>query len=194
MYWHPWVSKIQPSLKADVIQDCHYCWRMSNDQTPLRQHLTLNGAATLLTHLVSPEFLYPYLFPSPVWLSQYNISQKSKSLSEKFHEKFSWSFREKQLELTFRIPLIPPTTQSKYSQEALRASNGVSFKGIICKKACWGHEPKPFPMINPQSNVRMRICLHKADTEISLWSFPLPYSQTIMSMYTCTLLVTTSVT
>lgn len=56
----------------------------------------------------------------------------------KSHEKFSWSFGEKQLGLTLRIPLIPPTTQSKNSQRAFLASDGLSFKGHNMQKGMLG--------------------------------------------------------
>lgn len=60
----------------------------------------------------------------------------------KLHEKFSWSFGEKQLELTLRIPLIPPTAQPKNSQKAFLASNGLSFKGHNMQKGMLGSLPQ----------------------------------------------------
>lgn len=56
----------------------------------------------------------------------------------KSREKFSWSFGEKQLELTLGIPLIPPTTQPKNSQRAFLASDGLSFKGHNMQKGILG--------------------------------------------------------
>lgn len=56
----------------------------------------------------------------------------------KSHEKFSWSFGEKQLELTLGIPLIPPTTQPKNSQRAFLTSNDLSFKGNNMQKGMPG--------------------------------------------------------
>lgn len=45
----------------------------------------------------------------------YNASEKDKSLMSEFHEIFCLTSAEKQLEMTLRIPLIPPTTQPKNS-------------------------------------------------------------------------------
>jgi hypothetical protein len=80
----------------------------------------------------------------------------------KSHEIFSWSFGEKQLELTLGIPLIPPTTETKNSQRAFLATDGLSFKGNNMQKRHVGviTPNHAIPMINPWPNVPMRICLH----------------------------------
>lgn len=97
-----------------------------------------------------------------------------KALMSKPHEKFSWSFGEKQLELTLRIPLIPPTTQPKNSQRAFLARDGLSFKGHDMQKRHAGviSPNHAVPMINLWLNVPMRICLHKVNTGISSWRLP----------------------
>lgn len=56
----------------------------------------------------------------------------------KSHKKFSWSFGEKQPELTLGIPLIPPTTDPKNSQRAFLTSNDLSFKGNSMQKGMLG--------------------------------------------------------
>lgn len=83
----------------------------------------------------------------------------------KSHEIFSWSFGEKQLEMTLGIPLIPPTTWFKNNQRAFLGSDGLSFKGNTMQKGMLGSlaQTVQSPVINLWPNVPMRICLQKVN-------------------------------